>query len=256
MQKTLAEKKPSFTGSIAKAFASKKISPRCPHARATFQWRDLSNKRKPKKWKVTGYRVLFSNLVTMDDIKFEWVKGTPVPFTILEGKVRYPDMINYPIEMCGLVKDKNGNLVFHANHACTQAFADEIEGRQESDGYVYEKFHINFDVEQDPKFVNIETMDGEAELTGFDLLKGQWHNADGELCDFKLLQILIKEKDLEENRSGSANGAYCGVVGSSNVATSTSPFATPSTGSAAKTAPPFTGSDARTTTQELDRLIQ
>jgi hypothetical protein len=130
-------------------------------------------------------------------------------------------MMNFPAEMSGLVKDRAGNDVFYQDHACTQAFAEDIEDRKENDGYVYDNYCITFEEEQDTVFVSI----GEANLTGFDLLRGQYINADKEVCDFKLLQILVKEKDLQENMSGTANMAKCGVLGGqSNLTTRDGPF--------------------------------
>jgi hypothetical protein len=196
------------------------MSPQCPHAKTMCSWRDLSN-QKSKRWNITASRVLFSNLVTQQDITFKRLAGTQKPNNVLEIRVRYPDMMNFPAEMSGLVKDRAGNDVFYQDHPCTQAFAEDIEDRKENDGYVYDSYNITFDEEQDPSFVSI----GEANLTGFNLLRGKYVNVDKEVCDFKLLQILVKEKDLEENMSGTANMANCDVLGGqSNLTTRDGPF--------------------------------
>jgi hypothetical protein len=216
---------------MSKAFDETRLNPRCPHAKATFKWWDHSHRPKSMKWSITACRILFSNLVTNEDIKFKWLRGTPVKNTVLEVTVRYPYMINFPSEMSGLITDKHSNHIFHEDHACTQAFAAEInERQQEDDGYVYDSFHISFEEEQDPVFVPV----GEANLTGFGLLRGKYLNADNEACQFKLLQLLVRNKDLEENRSGTANSADCGTLGN-NTRASSGPFSSPNRSSACAT---------------------
>ena len=96
-------------------------------------------------------------------------------------------MINYPIEMCELVTDQQGNQTFGSDHPCTQAFSEGMESRRADDGYCYDKFQLHFEVEQDPTFVSVMDVN----LRGFDLLCGKYANSDGELCDFKILYKYI-----------------------------------------------------------------
>jgi hypothetical protein len=172
--------------------------------------------------KITACRVLFSNLVTEKDIKYNWLSGTQMPNTILEVTTRYPDIINYPAEMCELITDKSGNAIFHRDHACTQAFVGDMVTRRDPDGYCYDTFRLTFEEEQNPVFVEI--VDAKTKLDGFDLLRGQWFNADNEICDFKLLQILIKNKDLDENKTGIAKPSDWGVIGNKSNCTGPSPL--------------------------------
>jgi hypothetical protein len=213
---------------MSKAFDGTRLNLRCPHAKATFEWWDHNHRPKYKKWSIATCRILFPNLVTDEDIKFKWLPGTPVQNTVLEVTVRYPDMINFPSEMSGLITDKHGDHIFHKDHACTQAFTAEINKRQqEDDGYVYDSFHISFEEEQDPVFVPV----GGANLTGFDLSRRKYLNADNEACHLKHLQILVRNKDLEENRNGTANSADCGTLGI-NTRAGSGPFSSPNRSSA------------------------
>jgi hypothetical protein len=158
---------------------------------------------------ITALRVLFSSLVTEKDVSFEWLTGTKVPNTELKVRVRYLALMNYPSEGCELITDKSGRQVFNQTHPVTSAFAEAVDSRRDEDGYVYDEFIKSFTKEQDSTFVSIP----DANVTGFDVLRGKWVNADGEDADFRILQILVKEKDLQKNQKGKATSLDCGSFG-------------------------------------------
>ena len=196
------------------------MSPLCPHARASFAWWDHTALPKPTTTKITALRILFSSLVTEKDVSFEWLEGTNVPTTELKVRVRYPALMNYPSEGCELITDKAGCQVFDETHPVTSAFADAMDSRRDEDGYIYDEFITSFTKEQDPTFVSIP----DANVTGFDVLRGKWVNADGDDADFRILQILVREKNLEKNRKGKATSLHCGSVGSKKTKSSNGLF--------------------------------
>jgi hypothetical protein len=201
---------PSYSAKVSEAFKGTKLTPLCPHARATFDWWDHSAVPRPTKTQITAIRVLFSSLVTEKNITFEWLQGTKITNSALKVKVKYPDLMNYPAEACELVTDQHGRQVFDEKHPVTSAFAEQMDDRRGEDGSIYDDFIINFDKEQDSTFVAIP----DAHITGFDLLRGKWLNDDGDAADFRILQILVKEKDLMQNRKGGATSKDCGHLSS------------------------------------------
>ena len=99
--------------------------------------------------------------------------------------------MNYPSEGCKLITDIAGRQVFDETHPVTSAFADAMDCRRDEDRYIYDEYITSFTKEQDHTFVSIP----DANVTGFDVLRGKWVNADGDDADFCILQILVKEKD-------------------------------------------------------------
>jgi hypothetical protein len=49
-------------------------------------------------------------------------------------------------------------------------------------------------------------------LKGFDLLRGKYVNDDNEMCHFKILQVVTKEKDKEEDKTGEATISDSGIT--------------------------------------------
>jgi hypothetical protein len=196
----LQDKRPCLSDKIKSSFNS---APACPHVKTEFEWYDHQHRPHPKSHTIVAHRILFSSLVTERDVKYTWLSGSHN----LEVSIRYPDMMNYPVELVDLVTDDAGNQVFHEQHPCISGFEKDLAARRESDGYCYETFTVTFDTEQDPKFVQINE-----KLKGFDLLRGKYVNSDDELCHFKILQIITKEKDVEEYREGEASISDCGVT--------------------------------------------
>jgi hypothetical protein len=190
---------PSLTKTIVNKFEKNAVSPACPHVTASFEWYDHTHRPRPKRVKIKAHRFLFSSLVTKKDVKYSWLTAS-----CLEVSIRYPDMMNYPVELVDLVTDDEDNQVFHENHPCIDAFEKDLEPRREHDGYCYETFKIDFEKNQDPQFLRISD-----KLNGFDLLRGKYLNSEDELCHFKILQIITKEKDEDEYREGEANLSNC-----------------------------------------------
>jgi hypothetical protein len=201
-----------MTQSLADAFANTEQSPGCPHAKATFEWWEQTRKGQLKVVKITAYRALFSNLVTDNDVNYKWLPGTAKPNTCLEVTVRYPRLMNDPNIMSALIQDRHGNYIFDSKHLCTQAFSSAISKKRTADGWCYETFNITFEEEQNPVFVSV----GNASLSGFDLLRGEYINNDNDRCKFKVLQILIQSKDFEENQSGQATNTDCRPISSTS----------------------------------------
>jgi hypothetical protein len=102
--------------------------------------------------------------------------------------------MNYPAEGCELITDESGRQVFDETHPITSAFAEAMDSRRDEDGYVYDEFIKSFTKEQDPTFVSIP----DTNVTGFDVIRRKWVNAEGDDADFRILQILVKEKDLQK----------------------------------------------------------
>jgi hypothetical protein len=109
---SLRDKSPaSLSKSILNKFASSNtLSPACPHVKASFEWYDHNHRPRPKKVRIKAHRFLFSSLVTSNDVKYSWLSEKR-----LEISIRYPDMMNYPVELVDLVTDSEGNQVFHAS---------------------------------------------------------------------------------------------------------------------------------------------
>jgi hypothetical protein len=143
-------------------FEANSESPACPHVKPSFEWYDHNHRPRPKRVKIKAHRFLFSSLVTKNDVTYSWLSAS-----CLEVSIRYPDMMNYPVELVDLVTDDEGNQVFHENHPCTDAFEKDLEPRREHDGYCYETFKIDFEMNQDPQFLHIND-----KLNGFDVLRG------------------------------------------------------------------------------------
>jgi hypothetical protein len=247
-----------MTKSLADAFAKTEQSPGCPHARATFEWWEQTRKGQLKVAKITVYRALFSNLVTDNDVNYTWLPGTEKPNTCLEVTIRYPRLMNDPNIMSALIQDRHGNFVFDSKHLCTQAFASAISRKRTSDGWCYETFNVAFEEEQNPAFVSV----GAANLSGFDLLRGEYINDDSESCKFKVLQILIQRRDFEDNQSGQATNTDCrpisstsGLSNSNGLFNNILPPVTTSSGPPVTPVPPVTTSgDINALQQQMQQM--
>ena len=194
-------------------------TPSCPFTQAKFEWYNFSKRPKPGIIKLSAHRILLNNVISSQDVKYSWLSGT-----VLEVSIRYPDIMNFPVGLCELVTDDNGNQVFDEQHECVKGFEKNLAARREDDGYAYDTFHIEFDEEQNIKFVPLTQ-----NLKGFDILRSTYQDSDGEMCQFKILQIVTKEKEIiEEVLEGDATMSDCGIVGSgsqSAQSNSNTPFA-------------------------------
>jgi hypothetical protein len=177
-------------------------APKCPHTQAQFQHYDYQRRPTPGIVNLFAHRCLLSSLITKEDIKYTWM--TP---TWLQVRIKYPDVMNYPVQLCPLVTDGNRQQVFHEQHDVIIGFEKDLSSRREKNGFPDSVFDIRFENDQDPTFVSINT-----KLKGFDLLRSKYVNADNELCYFKILQIITKDKDNDEYREGGATEEDCPTV--------------------------------------------
>jgi hypothetical protein len=115
--------------------------------------------------------------------------------------------MNCPVQLCPLVTDDNRQQVFHEQHDAVMGFEKDLSSRREKNGFPDSVFNIRYDNDQDPVFVPVNS-----KLKGCDLLRSKYVNADNELCYFKILQIVTKEKDEEEHREGGATEEDCPTV--------------------------------------------
>lgn len=184
--------------------------PSCPYSIAIFNHLDASGDVIPKVHKLSICHVAFLLLVLEVDVKFTWTtRNSGIPNSILEVKVRYLKLMNFPTKSTTLICDRQGKIVFRTDHPCMQALERGMQSRREDDGYIYNTFHIPYKTEQEVQFVPTED-----NLNGFDLLMGEdWNN---DICLFTILQIVTKDKDFEANKSGSAKkiniGSLSGVT--------------------------------------------
>jgi hypothetical protein len=132
--------------------------------------------------------------MTAEDVTYNWLSETT-----LQASIRYPEMMNHPVEMVGLVTDDYGNIVFHEQHEALRGFEEDLASRRDADGEVYDRFTIAFEKPQDPQFVKLNQF-----LGGFDILNAQYSNRYNELCKFKMLQIVTKEMDVGQYKEGIA----------------------------------------------------
>jgi hypothetical protein len=138
--------------------------------------------------------------VTEEDITFAWLQHTEKPNTCLEVMVCCPEMMNLPVNMGRLINGKNSKPIFHQNHVCISKFEKEMAARREHNLFCYKSFQVNFEKEQKPAFITIK----DGDLKWFDLLEGSYEDKKKNACNFKLLQLLIEEKDPKENQTGKA----------------------------------------------------
>eukprot|EP00957_Ditylum_brightwellii_P139298 10615921-Ditylum_brightwellii.AAC.1 len=132
-----------------------------------------------------------------------------IPNTILSVKCRVADIINLPYLLSNSVRDASGQLLLPLSHLCNSGMEQSMKVKRQPDGYSYNAFHIDYKEEQNPSFLAIRN-----DLTGFNLLSGCYSDSDGELCDFKLLQVVTKEKDNLMHQKGKAVNVDCGIFGS------------------------------------------
>jgi hypothetical protein len=183
---SLRGKQPAcLSNTIAKNLGKNAKSPACPHVKASFEWYDYNHGPRPKRVKIKVHRFLLSSLATKKDVKHAWLSAS-----CLEVSIRYPDIMNYAVELLDLVTDDESNPVFHENHPCTKGFEKDLESRREHDGYCYETFKIDFEMDQDPQFLQIND-----KLNGFDVLRGKYLNSKDKLCH--LLQDTANHNERE-----------------------------------------------------------
>jgi hypothetical protein len=215
---------PSLSGSLYKGLKGTTFSApstTSPYTKSEFEWYDHQRRPSPGIIHIQAHRIMLSSVVTKADVKFKWLTET-----LLEVAIRYPDMMNFPVQLCSLVTDDGGNQVFHDQHECVKGFEKNLANRREDDGFVHDKFNIPFDKPQDPRFVRVNKY-----AKGFDLLRANYVNGDNELCDFKILQIVTKEKNEEEHMEGNAGVSNTGITVGENLQSTTqtnNPFASPS----------------------------
>jgi hypothetical protein len=215
---------PSLSGSLYKGLKGTTFSApstTSPYTKSEFEWYDHQRRPSPGIIHIQAHRIMLSSVVTKADVKFKWLTET-----LLEVAIRYPDMMNFPVQLCSLVTDDGGNQVFHDQHECVKGFEKNLANRREDDGFVHDKFNIPFDKPQDPRFVRVNKY-----AKGFDLLRANYVNGDNELCDFKILQIVTKEKNKEEHMEGNAGVSNTGITVGENLQSTTqtnNPFASPS----------------------------
>jgi hypothetical protein len=236
LPKPVQGKKISMAENLKASFSSNNLAPHCPHVQAEFEWYDHQRRPLPGIIKLRSHRFLLSSLVTRKDLKYTWMTKKWMQVTI-----RYSDMMNFPIELVDLVTDDEGNPVFHEQHQCVQGFEKDLARRREADGYVYEVFDLHFEKDQDQGLVRINS-----KLSGFDVLRAKYVNSENELCHFKMLQIITKEYDEDENREGEATYNDCTTIMKSRPAVpqrqTNSPFSLPVVSSPAQPTPTHVGS--------------
>jgi hypothetical protein len=120
---------------------------------------------------INAHRVLLSSTLTVEDCSYDWLSDTT-----LEVSIRYPEIMNNPVETVGLVTDDYGNVVFHEQHEALRGFEEDLASRRDADGEVYDRFTIAFEKPQDPQFVKLNQF-----LGGFDILNAQYSNRYNEL---------------------------------------------------------------------------
>jgi hypothetical protein len=92
---------------------------------------------------ITGCRALVSNLAADDDVQRLWLPGAPKPNACLEVTIRHPKLMNDANVMAGLVKGKQGNLMFPPSHQRSQAFTKATSTQRRADGWCHESFQIS-----------------------------------------------------------------------------------------------------------------
>ena len=181
--------------------ATKIPSPSCPYTKAEFKY--LDDSFEPARIiGITAHRILLSSLATKQDLRYIWQPGNK----ILKVQIRYSDMMKYPVDLVSLVTDDNGTPIFDRGSSCLLGFVEDISKRREKDGNVYDTFELHFKKEQETQFVQLNRS-----LTGFDLLRGKYINSDGEVCYFKILQLVTREK-VHDDVEGTATDVDCGTI--------------------------------------------
>jgi hypothetical protein len=194
LPREIQAKTPSLSANLKDQFDSNEVAPRCPHTKAHFDWYDFQRQPSPGLITISAHRFLFSSLVTQQDLKSVWMTKKH-----LRIGVGYPQVITNPVELVDLVTDDSGQPVFDEQHQMVREFEKDVAPRRELDGKekgrIWEWFDIRFKKEQDSRFVQVST-----KCSGFHLLRAKYINSDNELCSFKMLQVITKEWDPEENR--------------------------------------------------------
>jgi hypothetical protein len=145
---------------------------------------------------------MISPVTVTEDITYKWITAMQ-----LLVKIRYADLMNYPVQLVELVKDDSGMPIFHDQHEALKGFERDLARRRDFNGDIYDEFIVEFDKPQDPQMVQLNTR-----LKGFDVLRAKYLDRNGELCDFKMLQIITKEKDETEFQEGTANSVASNFV--------------------------------------------
>ena len=206
---TIVNSDPSLSKAISSGLKKQgKMTLDSPYVQTKFDWYDHNHRPAPVIVEVFAQRVLLPDVVTAEDCTFSWLTSTK-----LLVKTRYPDLINFPVELCALVEDDKGNVIFSDQHPAVVGFDKDLAGRREMDGYVYSSYCIEFEKPQEPQFVKLNQF-----LSGFDVLRAKYSNKDNECFSFKMLQIVTKEKS--ESKGSADSASYTRVLRSNQVYTS------------------------------------
>jgi hypothetical protein len=180
--------------------------PKAPYTKGTFEWYDFDRRPMPGIVKVEAHRYLLPCVVEEEDLNYTWLAPD-----CLEVSMRYPDLINHPIELVELVTSENGEPVFHAQHEILRGFEKDLAPRRETKGVhkgsIMDPFVIKFECDQDTNFVALNS-----KLKGFDLIDAKYLSRKGKICEMKILQIVTREKSEDEGREGTANAVDCSAV--------------------------------------------
>jgi hypothetical protein len=215
LPKAIQEKEtPSITNNCPSA-------PLAPYAKASFEWYDYQ-RANPAIIRLSASRYLLPSVVEYEDLKSTWLAPD-----LLSVSIKYPDLIDHPIELVELVTTDDGEPVFHPQHEILRSFEKNLLPRREVEGVnkgsVVDKFVIQFDTYQDQKFVSLNNM-----LKGFDLIDAKYLNRKGKICEVKILQIVTREKNEDETDEETANAVDCGIVlGGTKQATATAATSLP-----------------------------
>lgn len=198
-------KHPSIADNVVIGVSSSHV-PKAPYTKGKFEWYDFDRRPTAGIVKVEAHRYLLPCVVDEEDLNYTWLAPD-----CLEVSMRYPDLINHPIELVELVTGENGEPVFHAQHEILRGFEKDLAPRRETKGVhkgsIMDPFVIKFECDQDPNFVALNS-----KLKGFDLIDAKYLSRKGKICEMKLLQIVTREKSEDEIREGTANAVDCSAV--------------------------------------------
>ena len=190
----------NFEGTINSLF--------CPYIRAEWDWIERDTKDgNSRTVKLSANRILLPSLVSSKDITSNWLEDN----TILELYMRYPDLMNCPEEQIGLITDKNSNAIFNRDSKCLDGFEKDLMRRRDEEGNVWERLVIRFKQEQEPKFLEVHNGSTHKGSSGLDIIRGEYLDGDDEICTFKILQFITREKIPDADRLICGEERDCGV---------------------------------------------
>ena len=167
-----------------------------PHTRAQWDWIERDTKDgKSRTVQLTANRILLHSLVTSRDVKCNWLEDN----TILEVWLRYPDLVNSPLTTIMMVTDKYGNPIFNRDSKCLDGFEKDLMSRRDENGQVWERFYFQFEKEQESSFLKVTE-----DLNGLDIIRGECSDADNQICTYKILQFITREKNPDAERTTAA----------------------------------------------------